>query len=332
MLRKFSDLCSIPDFKTEDSMGKNVIQIKNVFKNYGDFTAVNDISFDVEESSCYGFLGPNGAGKTTLMNIIYGRARRDLKKKSVVDIFGYDPQHNELEIKYLAGVVPQENNLDEELNVMENLVIYSKFYNIPAAKSAKTLEPLLDFMELGDKKKVRIRELSGGMKRRLIIARALIHKPRLLILDEPTTGLDPQVRHTIWEKLRQLKNDGTTILLTTHYMEEAFQICDKILIMDKGKKILEGEPRDLLNTRIESYVLEMTDKNCRQGTDSISGLIDEKNVRKDEAGGITFLYSNSFEHLKKISECLMPGGFYLRQTTLEDLFLRITGRHLNEKQ
>jgi len=313
-------------------MEKNVIQIKNVFKNYGDFTAINDISFNVEESSCYGFLGPNGAGKTTLMNMIYGRARRAPGKESSVDIFGYDPAYNELEIKYLAGVVPQENNLDEELNVIENLKIYSKFYDIPAGETAKILEPLLDFMELGDKKNVRIRELSGGMKRRLIITRALIHKPRLLILDEPTTGLDPQVRHTIWEKLRQLKNEGTTILLTTHYMEEAFHICDKILIMDKGKKILEGEPKQLLDTQIESYLLEMTDKNCLQGTDSISNLIDGKNIRKDEAGGIMFLYSDSFENLKKISENLKPGCFYIRQTNLEDLFLKITGRHLNEKQ
>jgi len=312
-------------------MKKNVIRIKNVSKKYGDFTAVKDISFDVEESGCYGFLGPNGAGKTTLMNMMYGRARR-LPGAGSMDVFGCDPEYDELEIKYLAGVVPQENNLDEELNVIENLKIYSKFYGIPAREAEKIFKSLLGFMELGEKKHVRIRELSGGMKRRLIIARALIHKPRLLILDEPTTGLDPQVRHTIWEKLRQLKNEGTTILLTTHYMEEAFQICDRILIMHKGEKILEGGPKNLLDAHMENFVMEIFDKNCLADSRCVNGLLAGKAVRKDEAGGTIFLYSNELDHLKNISRELKSGSFYLRQTNLEDLFLKITGRDLNEKQ
>jgi len=222
-----------------DTGTETVITASDVHKSYGDVKAVKGLNFVLESATCLGFLGPNGAGKTTMMNLVYGHSQRDLRPPGTLRVFGYDPAHSELEIKYLSGVVPQENNLDVELNVRRNLLIYSKFYGIRRAEADSRIDTLLDFMELSDKKKSKIKELSGGMKRRLIIARALLNNPKLLILDEPTTGLDPQVRHLIWNKIRQLKSNGTTILLTTHYMEEAFQIADVIIIMNQGEKVIE---------------------------------------------------------------------------------------------
>ena len=239
-------------------MSVKVITVKNISKNFGSICAVSDLGFEVAPAVCFGFLGPNGAGKTTLMKMLYGKCLRNKNCNGRMDVFGYDPRENELEIKYFSGVVPQENNLDQELNVIQNLMIFSKFYGISAIEARKRIDFLLDFLELSEKAGSKIRELSGGMKRRLVIARSLINNPKLLILDEPTTGLDPQVRHLIWEKLRQLKKNGTTILLTTHYMEEAFHLCDRLLIMHKGKEIMQGNPRHLLAENIEKYVLELS--------------------------------------------------------------------------
>ena len=182
-----------------------IIQAEHVYKFYKAQKAVDDLSFRIEPSSCFGFLGPNGAGKTTMMKMIYGKCHRDHRADSVIRVFGYDPEKHELEIKYLSGVVPQDNNLDEELNVIQNLLVYSKFYGMRRQEAQERIDYLLEFLELTEKRGAKIKELSGGMKRRLVIARALLHMPRLLILDEPTTGLDPQVRHLIWEKLRHLQ-------------------------------------------------------------------------------------------------------------------------------
>jgi len=310
-------------------MSTPIISISNVNKTYDNLKAVDALSFDVHSSSCFGFLGPNGAGKTTMMKIIYGKCVRDNHKDDTVTIYGYDPATHELDIKYLSGVVPQENNLDQELNVYQNLYIYSKFYHMQKKEANERIDYLLDFLELSNKRSARIRELSGGMKRRLIIARALIHKPQLLILDEPTTGLDPQVRHLIWEKLRQLKKEGITILLTTHYMEEAFQICDTIIIMDKGKKIIEGVPQELLDTNIEKYVLEMHSKDA---VDALTPKINAAGIRRDETREPAVFYSNDLDALTQLTESLTSGEFFLRQSNLEDLFLKITGRRLNVNQ
>ncbi|MHC5181189.1 MAG: ABC transporter ATP-binding protein [Planctomycetota bacterium] len=236
-----------------------VIQVHHISKTFGALRAVNGLSFEVPEKNCFGFLGPNGAGKTTMMKMLYARVRRDTNPESSISIFGYDPSHQELSIKYLCGVVPQEDNLDEELNVIQNLMLFARFYNMPNPQARERAEELLGFLELTDKRTARIRDLSGGMKRRLVIARALLNQPRLLILDEPTTGLDPQVRHIIWDKLRQLKKQGTTLLLSTHYMEEAFAICDTILIMHQGQKVLLDTPKALLADHIEDFVLELTE-------------------------------------------------------------------------
>jgi lipooligosaccharide transport system ATP-binding protein len=304
-----------------------VITVRNVNKAFKKVRAVRDLSFDVEEATCFGMLGPNGAGKTTMMRMIYGRSLRDGIPESVISVFSRDPATNELEIKYLSGVVPQENNLDEELNVRENLLIYANFYGIPRGEALSRIRSLLDFLELSEKFDARIRELSGGMKRRLVIARALLNNPRLLILDEPTTGLDPQVRHLIWDKLRQLKKSGITILLTTHYMDEAFELCDKIIIMHKGSKIMEGSPRDLLADHIEAYVLEILNKETAAAIEKSHDLT---GIRKDGSHEVTLYYSNDMTRLRSIADRLETGRFHLRQSNLEDLFLKTTGRALSE--
>jgi lipooligosaccharide transport system ATP-binding protein len=311
-------------------MAKAVITVRNISKSFGSIQAVRDLSFAVEAGSCFGFLGPNGAGKTTVMKMIYGKCARDKDYSSLMDIFGYDPAENELAIKYISGVVQQENNLDDELDVIENLMIYSKFYNIPAKIARKRIEYLLAFLELSEKAHSKIKDLSGGMKRRLVIARALLNSPRLLILDEPTTGLDPQVRHLIWDKIRQLQKQDTTVLLTTHYMEEAFQICDRLLIMHKGRKIMEGAPKDLLAESIERHVLEVLD------ADSIQQIRDNVllgRVRMDSAPNVIRYYSDDMDALKNLADSHLKGGNYLiRQTNLEDVFLKATGRQLNDRQ
>jgi lipooligosaccharide transport system ATP-binding protein len=310
-------------------MEEKIIVVKNVSKTFPKVVAVNNLSFEVEAQTCFGCLGPNGAGKTTMMKIIYGKCTRDEKLTSQMSIFGYDPKDQELKIKYLSGVVPQDNNLDEELNVIQNLMIYSKFYNIPSKIAKERIACLLDFLELSEKAKSRITELSGGMKRRLVIARALLNNPRLLILDEPTTGLDPQVRHLIWDKLRLLKKEGTTILLTTHYMEEAFQICDTVMIMHKGQRIIEGPPRQLLERNIEKHVLEILDA---------GDLLEKLNpnllagVRIDPSQQVTLVFSNNIEYLKTLAGSIASGNYYLRETNLEDVFLKATGRGLSETQ
>jgi len=306
-----------------------VIRVHKISKSFGKLCAVNDLSFEVEEGTCFGLLGPNGAGKTTMMKMIYGRSSRDDHDGGVIDVLGYDPARDELAIKYLSGVVPQENNLDDELNVIQNLMIYSKFYGLPGKVARERIEVLLEFLELSEKIESPIKELSGGMQRRLVIARALLNNPKLLILDEPTTGLDPQVRHLIWDKLRQLRAQGTTILLTTHYMEEAFQICDTVLIMDKGRKILEDSPHRLLRENIEAYVLEVPVAN---GMQSLGESDLPQGVRPDRTDTTLRLYAQDIDRLKAVADRLAGGQYYLRQTTLEDVFLKATGRALNEKQ
>ena len=311
-------------------MADTVINVENISKSFGEVRAVCDLSFSVEAGCCYGFLGPNGAGKTTAMKMIYGKCTRDRDCEGLMDIFGYDPAKNELAIKYLSGVVQQEDNLDEELDVIQNLMIYSRFYDMPKIAAKERIEYLLDFLELSEKAASKIRELSGGMKRRLVIARALLNSPRLLILDEPTTGLDPQVRHVIWDKIRQLQKQQTTVLLTTHYMEEAFQLCNYMLIMHKGQKIMEGKPAELMDENIERHVIEVLDAE-RAGQIGTEKLSDE--IRVDRALNVVRYYSNNMEALKKLAASELKAGNYLiRQTNLEDVFLRATGRHLNDKQ
>ncbi len=298
------------------SMGEFAVRVKHLRKCFGKLCAVKGIGFEVEEGRCVGLLGPNGAGKTTTLRMLYGMCRRDEDSSSVVDVMGFDPDRSELEIKARSGIVPQEDNLDSELSVRQNLLIYAKFYGMPDAVAHRRIDELSEFLELSEKSGSRIRELSGGMKRRLIIARALINEPKLLILDEPTTGLDPQVRHLIWDKVRHLKQGGVTILLTTHYMEEAFQLCDKVIIMHEGRVVAEGDPTEMIRDGMERYVLEVIRPE----------LIGKSS--HDEA----LLYSNDSEELMKELDRMPPGAAHVRPSNLEDLFLRITGRKLNEAQ
>ncbi|KMQ51997.1 ABC transporter, ATP-binding protein [Chitinispirillum alkaliphilum] len=309
-------------------MNKAAIIAKNLVKSYGKEKAVNGVDFSIPKSVCYGFLGPNGAGKSTLMKMIYGASRRDDNSGGAMKVFGYDPHLNSLAIKFISGVVPQDNNLDEDLNVEQNLKIFSRFFNIPTPLAEEKIDELLRFMELGEKKKSKIKQLSGGMKRRLIIARALLNDPDLLILDEPTTGLDPQVRQLIWEKLRMLKRKGMTILLTTHYMEEAFQICDSVLIMNKGEKIMEGNPKLLVSKHIEPYVMEVY---AREHYERLNNAA-LSSCRIDDSTDVIRIYCSNHGQLTMLGDELNPGEFLLRQSNLEDLFLKSTGSTLNARQ
>ncbi len=321
--------CRSMPFTASETMESTVIQVKQVNKSFGSLKAIKDFSFEVQKYSCFGFLGPNGAGKTTLIKILYGKSFPDKNHAGSVRVFGLDPQKESLKVRSLSSVVPQEDNLDGELNVAENLVVYAKFYGIPHRQAKIRIEELLDFMELSEKQESRVTELSGGMKRRLSIARALLHQPKLLILDEPTTGLDPQVRHLIWAKLRQLKAQGTTILLSTHYMEEAFQICDRVIIMDKGQKMMEGAPQKLLEEHVEQYVIETLKFDQSQYPPL---AFDQERIRKDDSHQLPVYYSNDLNALKALENHLIPGNYHLRQSNLEDLFLKTTGRNINAQQ
>jgi len=303
-----------------------VIKATAITKRYGTLTAVDGLSFEVQPGTCLGLLGPNGAGKTTMMKIIYGKGKRS---GGDLQVFGYDPGRHALAVKACTGVVPQEDSLDAELDVRSNMRLYARFYGINRQVADKRIEELLSFLELGDKNTARIRELSGGMKRRLVIARALLGNPRLLILDEPTTGLDPQVRHLIWDRLRKLRSSGTTILLTTHYMDEAYQLCDSLIIMDHGKAVLEGNPRELVEKGIERYALQVFDQET--GPDLRTRATDRA-IRFEEAGGMLYAYADRLGDLEDLAGILTARDYVLRQTNLEDLFLRATGKGLNDAQ
>jgi lipooligosaccharide transport system ATP-binding protein len=310
-------------------MSDFVISVRHLSKSYGQLRAVQDVSFDVHGSTCAAFLGPNGAGKTTMMKVLYGKATADENAETAMEVFGYDPRSQHLEIKALAGIVPQEDSLDVELDVEQNLRVYARFSGIVGKAAGERIAELLEFMELEEKRKSRVRELSGGMKRRLIIARSLLNNPRLLILDEPTTGLDPQVRQLIWDKLRTLMKRGVTILLTTHYMEEAFQLADEVTIMDHGRMVLSGNPNTLLAEQIEADVLEVISPEAaeRLVADGLPG-----DVRREDSGERVLFYSNSEGLINQMARRLGAGEYYQRKSNLEDLFLKATGRRLNEQQ
>jgi lipooligosaccharide transport system ATP-binding protein len=310
-------------------MDETVISVEHLYKSYGTVRAVEDLSFQVTARRCHAFLGPNGAGKTTAMKVIYGKAKPDDHPETRISVMGYDPRSDELKIKTLSGVVPQEDNLDVELNVQQNLQIFSRFYNLTGAPAQRRIDELLEFMELSEKRKAQVRELSGGMKRRLIIARALLNSPSFLIMDEPTTGLDPQVRQLIWDKLRELMQSGVTILLSTHYMEEAYQIADDLIIMDKGHKIMEGAPRELLESEVEAHVLEITNLEFR---DQFESGLDGTKFRKEESSQRAIYYATDAHALEKAANTIPRQAFLMRRSNLEDLFLRATGRHLNAEQ
>jgi lipooligosaccharide transport system ATP-binding protein len=237
-----------------------VVAAKALTKNYGSFRAVDSIDFEILKGEVFGFLGPNGAGKTTVMRIIYCFMPQS---SGEVRVFGIDVTKDPSKIKTSIGVMPQEDNLDPDLNVLENLIVYARYFDIPRRIALRTASELLELVELEDKTKAKIGNLSGGMKRRLILARALINNPELLILDEPTTGLDPHSRHAVWDRLKQLKEKDTTLVLTTHYMEEAEILCDRVAIMDGGKIVTVDSPSSLMQLHggnLEDVYLKLTGK------------------------------------------------------------------------
>lgn len=306
-------------------MADTVIQARGLFKEFGGFEAVKRIDFSVNKAECFGFLGPNGAGKTTTMNMVQGYSPLS---GGELNIFGMDILEEPRKIKARIGVVPQENNLDPDLTVLENLRVYARYFDIPKAEAVKRALTLLEFMALTEKKDERIPKLSGGMKRRLMIARALINDPDLIMLDEPTTGLDPQARHLIWQRIRGLKKEGRTLVLTTHDMDEAEQLCDRLVIMDSGRILAEGAPEELISKYIKKNVVEL--RLYEEELDKVLKNLQGFEYDYEVSGDTLFLYSDDRESLIKGVTGIGNGYFIQRHATLEDVFLKLTGRELKE--
>ncbi len=306
-------------------MSEIVIKAAGLYKDYSGFPAVRGIDFEVRKAECFGILGPNGAGKTTTMNMVEGRSPLS---GGELTVFGMEIGKNPRRIKARLGVVPQENNLDPDLSVIENLHVYARYFDIPKKPALEKAESLLDFVSLLDRKNEKITNLSGGMKRRLMVARALINDPELIILDEPTTGLDPQARHLIWQKLRGLKRTGRTLALTTHNMDEAAQLCDRLVIMDNGKILDGGSPRELLKKHVRGSVFEFTIGG--EDTDEVLACLEMIEHESETSGDTIFVYTDDAEAVLKRTSCFTRVGFVHRQATLEDVFLKLTGRELRE--
>jgi len=302
-----------------------LIEAKQLVKRYGDFTAIAGIDFQVRKGESFGFLGPNGAGKSTTMRIIAATLNRT---GGEITILGKDPEKFGPEIKAHLGVVPQTDNLDQALTVEENLYIYGRYFGLSKKFIRPKIEELLDFAQLADKRDVKVEALSGGMKRRLTIARALVSEPEILMLDEPTTGLDPQARHILWDRLFRLKEQGVTLLITTHYMDEAEQLCDRLLVMDKGSIMAEDSPAGLIKTYATKEVVEVrfgSDRNA-QVAPQLHELVERIEVLPDR---ILMYADDGEELLHSLSQKgLHPLTSLVRRSSLEDVFLRLTGRTL----
>ena len=308
-------------------MSNQVIRAENLTKVYGDFTAVNNISFEVPRGESFGLLGPNGAGKSTTMKMI---AAVSTRSSGNLEVLGMDPNTEGPAIRSQLGVVPQEDNLDQELRVRENLIAYGRFFGMPRAEASKRADELLEFAQLTDRVKSKVEPLSGGMKRRLTIARSLMNDPQMLLLDEPTTGLDPQARHILWDRLFRLKERGTTLVLTTHYMDEAEQLSDRIIVVDKGEIMAEGSPAQLIRQYSSKEVLEVrygSDKNAK-----VAKKIADVGERMEILPDRILIYSDNGE--RDLAEITKRGHHpttsLVRRSSLEDVFLRLTGRTLVE--
>lgn len=308
-------------------MSNPLISARGLTKKFGDFTAVNGIDFDVFKGESFGFLGPNGAGKSTAMRIIGATSQRTA---GTISILGKDPEINGPQIRAHLGVVPQQDNLDMQLTVTENLYIYGRYFGLPRKFVKDKVEELLAFAQLEEKRDAKVESLSGGMKRRLTIARALVSEPEILMLDEPTTGLDPQARHILWDRLFRLKEQGVTLLITTHFMDEAEQLCDRLIVMDKGSIMAEGSPASLIKDYSTKEVLEL-----RFGSDRNQEMADQLRTmceRIEELPDRVLMYTEDGEALleKIYGADLHPKTSLVRRSSLEDVFLRLTGRTLIE--
>ena len=306
-------------------MTEPLVQARGLTKRFGDFTAVDAIDFDIHKGEAFGFLGPNGAGKTSTMKMIITVSPITEGKLTV---FGIDPNEDGRSIRQRIGVVPQEDNLDLELTVAENLYIYGRYHDMRKSEINPRIDELLEFAQLSERRDSEVEPLSGGMKRRLTIARALINNPDLIILDEPTTGLDPQARHLLWDRLYRLKQRGATLIITTHYMDEAEQLCDRLVVMDQGKIAAEGSPRQLIQRYAPREVVELRlgEEQRDDAVMKMDGLAQRSEVLADRV----LLYTDDADetthglHERGID----PEQVLVRRSTLEDVFLRLTGRGL----
>ena len=306
-------------------MAEALVTARQLVKKFVDFTAVAGVDFDIYPGEAFGFLGPNGAGKTSTMKMI--GATSPISSGSLT-VLGLDPETHGPAIRARLGVVPQEDNLDTELTVEENLTIYGRYFDLPRSEIRARIKELLEFAQLADRRQSKVEPLSGGMKRRLTIARGLINRPDLLLLDEPTTGLDPQARHLLWERLYRLKRDGVTLIITTHYMDEAEQLCDRLVIMDKGLIVAEGSPRSLIEHHATREVLELRFPVGTQElmAPDLEGIGKRLEVLPDRI----LVYADDAEsslgelHQRGIN----PETTLVRRSSLEDVFLHLTGRTL----
>ncbi len=306
-------------------MADPLVTARDLTKRFGDFTAVDAIDFDVYPGEAFGFLGPNGAGKSSTMKMI---ASVSPVTEGSLSVLGMDPAAQGPHIRARLGVVPQEDNLDQELSVYENLLIYGRYFGMARSFIDERVNELLQFAQLEERRDSQVEPLSGGMKRRLTIARGLINQPDLLILDEPTTGLDPQARHLLWDRLYRLKQQGVTLVITTHYMDEAEQLCDRLVIMDKGKIAAEGKPSELITKHSSREVLELRFPVGTQQVmaDKLEGLVDRIEVLPDRV----LLYTNDADRtsVEVAERGIVPEATVSRRSTLEDVFLTFTGRRL----
>lgn len=302
-----------------------MIEARDLTKTFGELRAVDAISFEVGEGESFGLLGPNGAGKSTTMRMIGGTS---LRTSGTLLVNGLDPEQHGPEVRANLGVVPQQDNLDTELRVRDNLIMYGRYFGLPYSYLRPKADGLLEFAQLSDKATTKVDNLSGGMKRRLTIARALVNEPRVLLLDEPTTGLDPQARHILWDRLFRLKEQGVTLVVTTHFMDEAEQLCDRLIVMDHGVIVAEGSPADLIRRYSSREVLEL-----RFGSDRNAALVDRLRglaARIEPLPDRVLLYTDDGESALEAvrRDGLEPVTSLVRRSSLEDVFLRLTGRSL----
>jgi lipooligosaccharide transport system ATP-binding protein len=312
-----------------DRMGP-AVKASDLIKRYGDFTAVNGLDLEIRPGECFGFLGPNGAGKSTTMKMIYGRTPIT---SGELQVLGLDAKREMRTIKSRIGVIPQEDSLDPDFSVQENLLVYGRYFGLKGAPARQRAQELLEFVQLTEKANTNVEALSGGMKRRLVIARALMNRPELLILDEPSTGLDPQARHLVWSRMRTLKAQGVTLLLTTHYMDEAAQLCDRLVIVDKGRVLALGTPRELVERHAGAWALEL--RLAPEEHATALQLAERISSGHEAVGDLLVVYLPGQTEAESLTQELRSSGvplqgYQARPTTLEDVFLRLAGRTLQE--
>jgi lipooligosaccharide transport system ATP-binding protein len=314
------------DAGREQQSRERFVEAEGLVKRYGARTAVDRVSFHVLRGETYGLLGPNGAGKSTTMRMIACRSPLSAGRLAVA---GLDVRREGRRVRSLIGVVPQENNLDPDLSVRRNLLAYARYFRLPSERAARRTAELIGLIGLGGREGARVEELSGGMKRRLMIARALLHEPRLLVLDEPTTGLDPHVRQEIWQRLEELRRlAGLTVIISTHYMDEAERLCDRLLVIDRGRLVAEGPPRDLVTRNFSNYALEVRDSaDLRLRTEGL-----DANVRATTRAGSHLYFAETPELLTPLMRFYEGRRVLLRPSSLEDFFLDIVGAANEDEQ